>query len=104
MVRSVGVVVDLQRKFEAVWPMLDERTRRIMAASEAMAMVYGGVSAVRRACGLSRKAIVKGIVEIRSGSVLPAGRVRREGAGRKSITVNDPDLLGALDRLVEQPE
>ena len=44
---------------------LDERTRRIMAANEAMSLGYGGVSLVRRACGLSRKAIAKGIREIR---------------------------------------
>ena len=100
MLPFVGNAVELEHKFAAVWPMLDERTRRIMAASEAMAMGYGGVSVVRRACGLSRKAIAKGIEEIRNGSVLPPGRVRREGAGRKTITASDPSLLDALDRLV----
>ena len=55
---------ELKRKFRAAWPHLDERTRRIMAASEALSLGYGGVSAVRRACGLSRKAISKGIREI----------------------------------------
>jgi len=96
----MGFGVDLQRKFAAVWPMLDERTRRVMAANEAMALGYGGVCAVRRACGLSRKAIAKGIQEIKSGSILAPGRIRREGAGRKALTANDPDLLDALDRLV----
>jgi hypothetical protein len=96
----MGVVAALQEKFAAVWPMLDERTRRLMAASEAIALGYGGVSTVRRACGLSRKAIAKGIEDIKNGSVLAPGRVRREGAGRKPITANDPGLLDALDGLV----
>ena len=96
----MGLGVELQRKFAAVWPMLDERTRRIMAGNEAIALGYGGVCAVRRACGLSRKAIAKGIQEIKSGSILAAGRIRRAGAGRKALTANDPDLLDALDRLV----
>ena len=96
----MGVGVDLLRKFASVWPMLDERTRRIMAANEAMTLGYGGVSAVREACGLSRKAIAKGIEEIKSGTVLAPGRVRREGAGRKAITAGDPKLLDTLDRLV----
>jgi hypothetical protein len=96
----MGVGVDLLRKFASVWPMLDERTRRIMAANEAMTLGYGGVSAVREACGLSRKAIAKGIEEIKSGTVLAPGRVRREGAGRKAITAGDPNLLDTLDRLV----
>ena len=91
----------LRRKFASVWPMLDERTRRLMAASEALVLPYGGVSQVHRACGLSRNAIAKGIREIQSGTALEAGRVRRRGAGRKPITAHDPQLLIALDRLVE---
>ena len=91
----------LRRKFALVWRMLDERTRRLMAATEALALPYGGVSRVHRACGLSRNVIAKGIQEIRGGVVLEAGRVRRRGAGRKPITVRDPALVGALDRLIE---
>ena len=33
--------------------------------------------------------------------MLEAGRIRRRGAGRKPITVHDPHLLVALDRLIE---
>ena len=91
----------LRQKFAAVWPMLDERTRRLMAASEALVLPYGGVSRVHRACGLSRKAIAKGVREIQSGAVLEAGRVRRRGAGRKPLTVHDPHLVAAVDRLIE---
>jgi hypothetical protein len=81
--------------------MLDERTRRLMAASEAVALGYGGVSAVRQACGLSRKAIAKGIQEIKDGSVPAGGGIRRKGAGRKRITTVDPKVVAALDRLVD---
>jgi hypothetical protein len=91
----------LRRKLASVWPLLDERARRLMAASEAMALAYGGVSAVQRACGLSRKAIVGGIREIQGKVLLEPGRIRREGAGRKRLTARDPRLLAALDRLVE---
>src|SRR5712691_1446237 len=91
----------LRKKFALVWRMLDERTRRLMAASEALALPYGGVSRVHRACGLSRNAIAKGIREIQHGTALEAGRVRRRGAGRKPIAVHDPQLVIALDRLVE---
>jgi hypothetical protein len=91
----------LRQKLRSVWPLLDERARRLTAASEAMALAYGGVSLVHRACGLSRKAIAKGIREIRSKAQLEPGRIRRRGAGRKRLTVIDPRLLAALDRLVE---
>lgn len=73
-----------------------------MAASEAIALGYGGVSLVGNACGLSRKAITKGIREIQEGSAPGEGRIRRPGAGRKPITETDPDLVTALESLVEE--
>ena len=94
-------VAALRKKFRAVWPLLDERARRLMAASEALTLTYGGVSAVHRACGLSRKAIARGIGEIRGKMRLEPGRIRQRGAGRKPLAVKDAGLLAALDRLVE---
>ncbi|MEC4685149.1 MAG: ISAzo13 family transposase, partial [Nitrospirota bacterium] len=92
----------MREKFDSVWPLLDERTRRIMAASEAKALGYGGVSLVSRACGLSRKAIAKGICEIQEGSTPGEGRIRQPGAGRKPITVTDPQLVTALEELIDE--
>lgn len=91
----------LQRKLASVWALLDERTRRLMAASEAQTLGYGGISQVRRACGLSRKAITRGMQEIENGTAPPQGRVRWPGAGRKKIVVHDPRLLAALERLID---
>jgi len=91
----------LEQKFAAVWLLLDERTRRLMAANEAVAWGYGGVSAVHRACGLSRQAIARGMAEIAKGTSAEGGRIRRAGAGRKPLTTHDPRLLNALDRLIE---
>jgi len=94
-------LAELSDKLHSIWPLLDERTRRIMAAGEAMALGYGGVSLVRRACGLSRKAISKGIREIEEGSAPAAGRIRRPGSGRKPITVTDPRLVNVLEEMIE---
>ncbi len=94
-------LAELRAKFQSVWPLLDERTRRLMAASEARALGYGGVSLVRRACGLSRKAIAKGLREIQERSASWAGRIRRPGAGRKSLTVSDPRLVETLEALID---
>jgi hypothetical protein len=92
---------ELQTKLACVWPLLDERTRRLMAANEARALGRGGISQVNRACGLSRKAIANGIKEIETGTAPPEGRVRQPGAGRKQITAHDPSLAGALEGLIE---
>jgi len=98
---SMKTSSELRAKLTRLWPLLDERTRRLMAASEARSVGHGGISEVSRACGLSRKAIAKGIKEIESGTAPPPGRVRQPGAGRKPITTTDPRLLEALDRLLD---
>jgi hypothetical protein len=92
---------ELRRKLRSIWPHLDERTRRLTAANEAVSLGYGGVSLVHRACGLSRKAIANGNREIglRGGTL--EGRIRRPGAGRKPLTVRDPALVAALDAMIE---
>jgi hypothetical protein len=92
----------LKRKFRSAWPHLDERTRRIMAATEAVSLGYGGVSLVGRACGLSRKTISKGIRELNGRGKPLVGRIRRRGAGRKSITQSDPQLVQILEALIDE--
>jgi len=64
-------------------------------------MGFGGVSEVHRACGLSRKAIAKGIVEIQEGIIPQPGHIRQPGAGRKAITDSDPRLLDVLESLID---
>ena len=91
----------LSQKFAAVWSLLDERTRRIVAANEAMILGYGGISSVSKASGLSRKAIAHGIEDIKNGFCPPEGRLRRVGAGRKKIETNDPQLLDVLNYLID---
>jgi hypothetical protein len=84
-----------------IWPVLDERTRRLMAANEALSLGYGGVTLVHRACGLSRKAVAKGMQEIHAGVVSTPGSIRRAGAGRKPLTAGDPHLLQALEHIID---
>ncbi len=83
-----------------LWPHLDERARRLFAASEARELGHGGVAVVSRACGLSRVTIAKGLQEL-AEPPLPEGRVRRAGGGRPSLVVRDPDLPARLEALVE---
>ncbi len=90
----------LEKRFALIWPHLDERARRLVAAQDAVRLGYGGVSRVSRACGLSRVTLTKGVKELRSNP-LPPGRIRRHGAGRQSLLAYDPKLLGALEALVE---
>jgi transposase len=87
-------------RFRALAPELNERGRRIWAASEARVLGRGGIAAVSRASGISENTIRRGIREIESGERLEGGRVRRRGGGRKPIGESDPGLVVALERLV----
>ena len=98
---TMSHLMELRRKFKSVWPLLNERTRRVMAAGEAISLGYGGVTLVRRACGLSRKAITKGMREIQGAAGPSAERIRGPGGGRKRLTEANPRLLPALESLIE---
>jgi hypothetical protein len=91
----------IRGKFRALSTLLDEHTRRVWAATEASTLGYGGISLVARATGISRRAIAIGLREITEGNILPEGRVRRAGGGRKPAVRHQPDLLERLERLVE---
>jgi transposase len=91
----------IKRRFELVSGELNERTRRLLAASEALAIGWGGISIVSRATGLSRKAISQGIKELQGEERANEGRIRRKGGGRKTTVSKDPRLKEELDLLVE---
>jgi hypothetical protein len=91
----------IRQKFQTLTTRLDEHTRRVWAATEADALGYGGISLVARATDISRRAILVGLREIKAGNVLPAGRVRRPGGGRKLAVHHQPDLPEKLESLVE---
>jgi transposase len=96
---------DIQRRFRSLAPFLDERMRRLVAASESDAIGYGGVSVVARATGVSRRAITEGMKELKrpksQKARLEETRIRRKGAGRKRTVDKDSSLLEDLDRLVD---
>ena len=88
-------------RYLAVSPLLDERARRLMAGSEALAIGRGGVAAVARATGLALTTVTRGVADVRAGERIGRGRVRRPGAGRPPIEQRDPTLRADLEALIE---
>jgi hypothetical protein len=88
-------------RFDALSPFLDERERRLLAASEARAAGRGGIAAVSRATGIARSTIGRGLADLRAGAVRLGDRVRRAGGGGKPAIEIQPGLLAALRQLVE---
>ena len=80
----------IKARFEALEPVLDERERRLFAASEARAAGHGGVVAASQATGIVRSTNDRGLEDLRSGAVMFGPRVRRQGGGGKPATKTQP--------------
>jgi len=91
----------IKRRYAAIRELLDERSRRLVVASEASVLGHGGISAVAQATGVSRPVIRQGLQELASGEGPAVGRIRREGGGRKRIIEQDTTLRRDLESLVE---
>ena len=96
--------IKIAQRYELINWALDERLRRLVAAAEAKVLGHGGITAVAEATGVSRRAIHAGLKELESptdGTVPAASRIRRPGAGRKSIIEIDTTLATDLEGLIE---
>jgi hypothetical protein len=94
----------IRARFSALSPHLNERDRRLYAATEATAAGYGGIAAVSAATGIAISTIGRGLKDLAETSGLVPGRVRRPGGGRKPLVASNPDLLRDLLALVEPDE
>ncbi|OGQ21928.1 MAG: transposase [Deltaproteobacteria bacterium RBG_16_71_12] len=100
MRRDDRVETAIVTKYTVVAPLLNERARRLWAATESRSLGYGGDALVSAATGLARDTIRSGRREIERG-VQATGRVRRPGAGRPGIQKTQPGVKEALERLVD---
>lgn len=100
---SMAMPITLIRaKFLALKPVMDERLTRLWAGAEAEAIGAGGITLVAAATGMSRTTIRAGRDELRKGvAAHDVVKVRRAGAGRPSIERRTPEVVDALDHLME---
>jgi hypothetical protein len=91
---------DIARRYELLRPHLDEKARRLLLGAEAAVLGRGGIKRVATATGAHADTVARGAREVRSGEP-QEGRIRRPGAGRPAATEADPDLVAALEQLVD---
>jgi len=103
--QDAATIERIRDKYNILAPVMDERMRRQWAAAEAEVSGWGGISALSVATGLARNTIAAGTRELAQRRLHPENlvtvRLRRAGAGRKRLTQTDPDLLRALEALVD---
>jgi hypothetical protein len=97
----MGDHTGIQERFAVLQSLLDERSRRLLAAAESHVIGRGGISAVSNATGVSRQVIRRGMAELKEPAAVMPGRIRRAGGGRKKIVDQDRSLQGDLESLLE---
>lgn len=97
------VIAMIRKKYQTLQQRLNERTRRLWAATEAHALGRGGISIVQQAIGMDAKTIRKGLKEMDDAdtTVIPCHRSRVQGGGRKRLSEHYADLPEALDALID---
>jgi len=91
----------ISKKYDLLKPFLDEKSKRLFAAAEALSIGTGNISIVSRATGISENTIKKGCNELESGKSLSDDKIRAPGGGRKKSVEKDPTLLSDLEALIE---
>lgn len=92
-------------QYERLHPFLDERGRRLWAANEAIGFGKGGIRAVAEALSMSPVTLILGVRELkgemRQAPDLPIGRQRRKGGGRKTLASKHPEIMKAIEAIVD---
>jgi len=97
MSKSLGL---LRKKLKKVLPLLNERQRRILIATEARAWGWGGTTVLSRITGVSHVTISRGLRELEEAA-LPPHKIRKPGGGRKRVIDKHPRIQQVLERLVD---
>lgn len=93
----------ISSRFKSLKVTFTEKSRRLWAAAEALAVGNGGVMAVHRATSIARNTIYQGLKELADPEQLrnSSDRTRNAGGGRKRTVDVDPNLRSALEGLLE---
>ena len=91
----------IAEKYRMLEPALNERTQRLWAGAEALALGRGGIATLARVTGLSRTTIARGMRDAADREPVDPARIRRPGGGRKRKAELDHTLVSALEGLVD---
>jgi hypothetical protein len=86
-----GTIAREHRAINHLIACTDERSRRFVVGLLAHQYGHGGIALLSRITGLDRNTIARGQRELFRGDTIPAGRVRRPGAGRKRAETRSPE-------------
>lgn len=90
-------IEEIRAKFEVLSPIMDERARRLWAATKARAIGWGGITRVSQATGISHVTILAGLSQLerppRSPHPPPSGVCDARAAGESRSPITTPACL-----------
>jgi len=92
---------NIQKRYELLKPIMNERFRRLWSAAEAKVIGHGGIGLVSQATGQSRTTIASGIKELEAADKIAMKGVRKSGGGRQKIVAKTPAVEAELLQLIE---
>lgn len=99
--KNTDVIKIFKKKFNLVSSHLNEKTRRIWAATEAKMLGRGGVTILSAATNLSRSTIYLGLKDLKSKRKIDIEQIRKPGGGRKRLVDTDKTILKDLEAILE---
>jgi len=95
------IIEQITERNKLLSPFLDEKTRRLYAATESKVLGHGGIAIVSQAIGISRTTISTGLKELNNQDIIDNNRIRQKGGGRKKAVFKLPEIKTELAKLVE---
>ncbi len=94
---------EIRKKYQRIKHSLDEKSRRLWCATEALAIGKKGVAIVHAATQISRPTIYSGIKDIQQKrrQKKSKNRIRKRGGGAKLVADKMPGIVPALEVLLE---
>ena len=94
-----------RQRYSDIWSSisehLDEKSKRLLAASMSLSLGYGGNKILREITGLNPDTIKYGIEQITGKKPVNSERNRVEGGGRKPVSDTYPNAESSILRMVE---
>jgi hypothetical protein len=91
----------ISERHKILQPHLDEKTRRLYAATESKVLGHGGIGIVSKATGISRTTISTGLKQLSDQEKTDTKRIRKKGGGRKKTISKFPEIKAELAKLIE---
>jgi hypothetical protein len=99
---ALNIISTIKAKYDGVAPYLNERSKRMWAATEARAIGRGGKQIVSTATNMAFATIKRGLNELEEDgqNKAPITRVRNSGGGRKKLDNIDNTLKADLEKII----